>query len=232
MPDPITALAAGSKALSIASKAEKGISFARKLYVEYLEKKQQEWWDCVVRMYEGRHIEETKDDIESRLHDLDSRDRALKVISHSHKSLMDAIDDSVLPALAAITAEYIALDRGPDGFYRGVCRTLCDLSFEEFEDLKKLTISVENVIDDLEREYGSIAAIGLKFGGEIEGIKADGISENGKPTSSRTISQVGHFMRLMHLIRSNGLGSEYQLWGGQLIQIRSVDLRHLGRLIR
>lgn len=94
--------------------------------------------------------------------DLQEREQLLKIFSFSYRTLLDAVDERILPSLAKLTAKYLEkidpkfskpltpsdlhITRGVDGFFRGTCRTLTDLTYEEYQCLVGMIREVASLI--------------------------------------------------------------------------------------
>lgn len=230
MADPVTAGA-------IVKVASTGFSIAkiartlREQYIQHLAAKEEEFWQKIVSMYQAREPGVTEAEIEHRLHKLDKRENFLKAIMQSYRSLMESLDDSILPPLATITAEYLALGRAPDGFYRGTCRLLADLSFEEFESLKQIISSAVGALDQIVEGYGAVTEIGIGENLSDGKLKIDAVSLSGKPTTAIFISTVRQYTRLLQLLNVNGLAQNVSVWGGQQARINAQVLRKLDEVL-
>lgn len=230
MSDPVTAGAIIKVASTGGSIAKMAVSIATG-FSEYKAKKEKEWWESVVSNFQGRSVGETEAEVERRLHDLATRENALKAMSLSWRYLLESVDDSVLPALAAITAEYLALDKLPDAFYRDVCRTLSDLSYLEFMDLKQLCTGLVGILSKLEERGISVQQFSIRRDNESGMIEARAVGGSGAPTTAERMPWVDSYGRLLQMLNSYGIGHPSTGWGGQLLSFLPETLRHLDKMI-
>jgi hypothetical protein len=61
-----------------------------------------------------------------------------KVIAASVRTLLEGLDDALVPALAALAAEYLRERKPADDFFRAVARTLADLDKVGLTDLRSV----------------------------------------------------------------------------------------------
>ena len=230
MSDPITAGAILKVASTGSSVARMVLSIATG-FKNYKEKKETEWWESVVRNFQAQSNKLSQEEVESRLHDLAARENALKAMSLSWRYLLESVDDSVLPALACITAEYLASEQLPDAFYRGVCRTLSDLSHKEFVDLQQLCTELVGVCKPMEDNCIALKQICIRRESETGNLEARGVGENGAPTTAQNKPWVESYGRLLKVLETYGIGSSSPAWGGSLTSLTPETLRHLDKII-
>lgn len=229
MSDPITAGAIFKVASTGSSLAKMALSIATG-FKSYKEKKENEWWESVVRNFQAQSIAMSQEEVEHRLHDLATRENALKAMSLSWRYLLESVDDSVLPALASITAEYLAFDKLPDAFYRGVCRTLSDLSHKEFMDLKQLCTGLVGICNTMEATCASLKQISIRPDNQGK-LEARGVGENGSPTPAQHTPWVDSYGRLLQMLDTYGIGSHSAGWGGSHTSLAPEALRHLDKIV-
>lgn len=132
---------------------------------KYKDEKTQEFFNAIIKNFRdgALSMEEFEDMLNRCLNSsLEKRDRLLKLLLFSYRSLLDSVDDRVLPALARLTALYLEklsdenllhAQVAVDSFYRGSCRLLSDLSGDEFEELKLLAKYIKDAPDDTTELY-------------------------------------------------------------------------------
>lgn len=92
---------------------------------------------------------------------MEAREQFLKVVTQATHTLLESIDDRILPALGRLTAEYLEkinkaffdpleksnhhLMKGVDPYFRGMCRLLKDLMYEEYEALRTMIKEMVNI---------------------------------------------------------------------------------------
>jgi hypothetical protein len=150
------------------------------------------WWERMAHAFSG-------EDLQGFVRDrLENDPAARNALFESLRNLSNALDDSVVPALADLTAEYLREHKPADAFFRGVQRVLSDLTAGEFESLRDLMVAV--------------AAIPVSK-------RTITLSQHGDPklvhysTSHRRepIGSFGpHTQRIFHLLKVNGLGADFQ----------------------
>lgn len=224
MSDPVT--------IASLAKLKDGIDLVEmlsKLYHNYRNNKEKEWWEAVGRFYQGRSIGETREDIETRLHNLDSRERALKVILQSYRSLMDSIDDSVLPALAAITANYLSKDKQPDFFFRGICRMLGDMSHGEYVTLKEI---VSDALQRIEQHSADneITKIQWWLNTAHDVLRVQLISSDKTDENCRGVFE--NYERVMYLLYHNNLVERPTIFGGTAFMMHVPIMRNLNAFLK
>ncbi|OJH33994.1 hypothetical protein BON30_45935 [Cystobacter ferrugineus] len=136
-----------------------------------------------------------------------------EVVLENLRSLDEALDDAVVPALARLMRMYVTESRRADAFFRGVRRLLSDLTGDEYADLCSLIrwaveLASYGNQDVVELEYvmrdGATAPtlLGRQSGPTPPGFVV------GKPPPSETMGEMPSAQRLFHLLRVNGLGFE------------------------
>lgn len=69
-------------------------------------------------------------------------EKAKAVFLQTVRAAEGSVDESVYPALAMLMREYVREGRSADGFFRGVSRTLQDLSADEYKGLRAIVLGV------------------------------------------------------------------------------------------
>lgn len=164
---------------------------------------------------------------------IEAREQFLKVITQASHTLLESIDDRILPALGKLTAEYIErinkaffdpleksnhhLMKGVDPYFRGMCRLLKDLMYEEYEALR--TMVREMVTISSSPDYASSDTLQLNLTRPIAAEHADHEVGMVNPVESRKLN-IRHYdwltinestaYRLFSLLKLNGLGMDAQ----------------------
>lgn len=94
------------------------------------------WWKAVCERL-GEDPEAVRNEAEARADDPETA----KVIAQSARELLNALDDAVVPALAALTAEYIKERKPADSFFRGFSRVLSEISANQLDILKTFVVN-------------------------------------------------------------------------------------------
>lgn len=69
-------------------------------------------------------------------------DVAKEVFLQSVRAAEAAVEEAVYPALAMLMREYVREGKRADGFFRGISRTLQDVSADEYESLRAIVVGV------------------------------------------------------------------------------------------
>ena len=228
MPDPIT-LTTVAKAGITATKAFRVI---REQYDNYLARRYNDWWEKIIQQYQIHAHSESEQDVEQRLHNLGERDSSLRVLSQSTKYLLESIDDSVLPPLAMLTAEYLATDKNPDRFFRGMCRSLSDMDFTDLQGLRTLLSSIFTGSKELGEEVGEITRVKVLRDEQTEKVKATFIFERLQRTHELTLSDITPFDNITSIITRHGLASIPNIFGGYTVfEMLWLDFQRMGTII-
>lgn len=132
------------------------------------------------------------------------------------RSLLDALDDAVAPAIGAITGEYLAAERQPDRFFRGFTRAVGDLDKAELAALKVLVRDViAAAAREPEAERPRSVSIVAKRGRNLTVYRwptePSGHTDSGEgdPPFVELVSlPTEHDRRLLQLLLTSGLGEE------------------------
>lgn len=116
-----------------------------------------------------------------------------QTVYESFRRMMDAVDQSVVPALGSLAGLYTSQDKKPDGFFRGLGRLLCDLEAGELEQLKRILL---------------LAQEGFRSGPEV-GISIDHNGQLVAFARGRLVYEpkvIPDAVRLFMLLKREGLG--------------------------
>jgi hypothetical protein len=119
---------------------------AAKVLASSLIRKALEWsdaraerrWLAYATEYVGGQDVEDPTYAEAVLHATSDDPRVQELVLESARVIAEALADSVVPAMARLTRCYANKRRSADRFFRGMRRTLTDLSEDEFRDLRDL----------------------------------------------------------------------------------------------
>lgn len=224
--DPRDALARAA----VAGSAVTLLSTAKALWSDWMDARQEQW---LRHLIEKVSPDDLKDIVENQIkHD----PRKKSAILESLRALSQALDDAVIPALAALTAEYIRDDKAADGFFRGITRLLSDISAEELDSLRSLV----RALMDADYKGPSLEVHYLPatpgYSGEAPDavrLKLPGPSENGQPVYEALKARVPHGMRLFHLLKTYNIGRDnpggfYDITSGP--QVLRIDMDVVRRL--
>jgi hypothetical protein len=89
------------------------------------------------------------EDIEARLHaELLTDPHLAQTVWSAVRAVLEVLDDSVVPTLGALAAEYREQKKPADSFFRGVAGILAGLSADEFVALKELVAACDRFEKD------------------------------------------------------------------------------------
>jgi hypothetical protein len=179
----------------------------------------------------GATIDEVKGIFESR-----AADPAVhEAVFESVRRLLDACAPDVAEPLGALLATYLADNRAPDRFFRGVARTLADVSSESYADLRRIIGAAvaqidEHGLDEISLTWGMAVASQEKVlklvRSETEGVDLHDLHEP---------DQIVHLLRQHRLasVRTDGAvwSSPEHNWTEQLV-MSADDVRAVWRLVR
>jgi hypothetical protein len=147
--------------------------------------------------------------IRRKLEDEPVRDALLEAM----RAALEAMSDDVMPALGGLIREYAKVDRRADGFFRGCCRLLQDVSAEEYQALRLIVNGIAKRYADKRYAVFREAAVRLRGdyarsrrdhdNGDHGGIVVGDFISTKVPDCPREQA-----MRLFHLLAINGLATE------------------------
>lgn len=214
-------------ALSNTKKAVEVFQKLQNAYENYREGHERQWWNKVLEKYPGSNPEEVAAEVESRFHKLETREGALKAVWHSYKTFMESVDDCVLPALASLTANYLALSKQPDFFFRGVCRILCEVNHREYESLKAILLDAVVRL----KQYGApVTKIKWWYDTANDSLKISLLLPNAPKVETRPVFE--NYERVMYLMDHNGLAERPPTVGGVSFAINVPLLNELYAVVK
>jgi len=191
-------------------------------------RRMESWWDQVVR----RHGH-AGDDVRLLLEGTDAP-YLDETIVESIRRLLEITDDAVVPGLGALAAEYIAAQRRPDRFFRGLARTLADLDADEYAGLRLMFSGLARV--ELPADLPKLKRLIVVSEGDVVEVKYEmtakqiaSLARDGAPRP--TLGKIPHGERLLHLLYVHELGSRPpDVFGGFGSQAVCVDVETVRRL--
>lgn len=105
----------------------------------------QRWWERATEPEDGQ----TQDAVWRYLEQNAGEPWVGETIAQATRSLLDALDESVVPVLGTLTRRYLRAERRPDRFFRDFSRFLADLSAEELAALRTVFDRAAPVIETL-----------------------------------------------------------------------------------
>lgn len=222
--------------------------------IQYREDKNRDFFNELLRSYRDGACspEEFEETIDAQISSMKSRDSFMRILSFSYKTLLDSVDDRVIPALARLTAEYMekvsnhddSHFKAPvDAFFRGSCRLLSDITGDEFIELQKLCGSFAELPQNASFFYLDFTPGPIKFydpsGVPNAGLTLHWLETGFVAVKSHSIAHAGqfeHIERLTHLLATNGFQSEPPdpigkvLYGKFLIWLNAETAKRLARI--
>lgn len=130
-----------------------------------------------------------------------------EVLIETVRSVGEALDGAVVPALARLARRYKASGNRPDAFFRGMRRVLSDLDAEEFEALKLLVDKVLAIDLGESRDQVVLERAALEPGGtpQLSFVRPGPRSVDNERIG---IGDVPRALRLFHLLKTNDLGTD------------------------
>ncbi len=203
------------------------------------------WWKELIRQLVAGGAG-AADDVERQVAAKLLDDETIQdVVAEGVRGAVDALDPSVLPALARVTAVYCAQGKRPDPFLREVVRLLRELSAEDLGSLRSLAVQVS--APDLPAHFKLHAMLvqgdtpRIPFASLIDGVGLEVFAvwfeATGKPEGPtevrRPFAQIARPYRLFRLLRAHGFAMEG--FGGLLDthagpDVVSVDRETLERI--
>jgi hypothetical protein len=128
--------ASGALALGAVAAMPQTLSTMVRFALGYKEQQAARWWHAVVHGPQPSDV--TPEEIAGRIYDGKDKPYVRETILQSVRALWDSLDDRAVEPLAVLARRYLRESRPPDGFFRGACRVLMELSAADFDDLKSL----------------------------------------------------------------------------------------------
>lgn len=173
---------------------------------------------------------ESADDVTQRFHAALLDESAQTAIRDALRALENVIDPSVLPALGALTREYTEGSRRVDDFFRGVARTLQELSADEFVSLQVLTTAIAAHPRAAPHLDLNVMPPHDGTGEQIAFLK-EGCS-SGEPGAWEYIPGVANPRRLVHLLLTNGIAAYSDTIGpGASMTVAKMKAARIAKLI-
>jgi hypothetical protein len=216
---------------AIAGSAVTVLSTAKAWWNELIDARQEQWWQHVAKNVPP---DDLSDIVEHQIHQ-DPRKKS--AILESLRALSQALDDAVIPALAALTAEYLREGKSPDAFFRGTARLLTDISAEELNSLRSFVRAL------IEAEYKGpsfeVHYLPTGYDGkDIVRLKLPNPDEKGQPMYEVLKATMPYGLRLFSLLKTQHLGRDnlsgfYDVASGpQVLWIERDVVYRLGGLLK
>lgn len=177
-------------------------------YRHRMQNRAQKLWEKIVANSASKSEEEIANEI--NLHA--DEPYIYETIVQSVQKLLEAADDSVVPSLGVLAAEYLREEKRPDSFFRGLSQLLCDLSNEEFTDFQELIAvfySAPVVSEAIEAHISLKLYEGPGNNTLYLGIRKDtGITPSGFQSDFLWYEPIAHMQRLFHLLKSHHLAQD------------------------
>lgn len=158
-----------------------------------------------------------------RLEEHADEDWAQSAVYESLRSVLDALDDAVIPALGLLCREYLLERKKADRFCRGFCRLLAELSMEEFADFRLL---LRMMIDEAGLDEKQRPALGIHVSGDADEVGIYGHGMASSTTRLRERKVVRNIRWLAHLLIQHQFGGQD---GHTIILTGDVYLTHVNR---
>ncbi len=188
-----------------------GIAQASSLVLDAFAARQQARGARMLRAAFDAPEEEFPKIISEKLKNEQVRDALLEAM----RTALEAMADEVMPALGGLIREYEKESRRADGFFRGCCRLLQDLSAEEFASFVALINRIDKAPwNDQSEARGSFAHSREEWASAAEGAPVNQpfliLSSSGLSEGGRSLAAVGsdpaHGSRLFHLLDRENFG--------------------------
>lgn len=179
------------------------------------------WWESVVTA-SGSTPEATAERIRARLDEPAVGETILQAV----RRLEDFVDDAAIPALGALTAEYLREDRKPDAFFRGTVRVLSDCDAVDIAALRY-------VVEVASGRSGSDRAL-VVFGITID-PQARPFMRKGRDSSMNRHAYLDRegldARRVIRLLENNGLADDSPIHGGVAVELSADTIERLARVL-
>jgi hypothetical protein len=217
-----TAATTGSTALSVGASASASIAWAAGgaagggiagMALNWLATRRRRRWERWIDGYVNAAPPIDLDEVEAHLHAKGDDPVVQEVVLEGVRAIDEALADVVVPALARLTRQYVADGRSADGFFRGVRRTLSDLTNEEFAALVSLlrrvaTLDIASSAQEVELHY---VPTENPHGYQLDYLRPLPKAERTKRGTVNEWALIGPqhcASRLFHLLKTNGLGRD------------------------
>lgn len=176
------------------------------------------------------------------------------VVMESIRSLLNAIDDAVVPMLAALSKEYIDQGRSADRFLRGASKMFADCEKDDLDALRRVFKEVDDLameddkrVELIPRPFSSIEGFAVPAAYDMDELDdrrdhADSIdaiflrvpapaTAPVPPTRDISPTRMTEPLRVIHLLVNNGLARVVSLWGTDGASMVMGDARRLARAL-
>ena len=204
------AVAGASTPAIVATGGVVGVAGVLKLAVGAIsrrnERRSLKWWNALVKNSRGRSPVEVEEAIAARM----DEPAVHETVAQSVRTMLEAVDEAVVPILGSLAAEYLGDGRKPDWFFRGLARVLCDLDEDELTGLRGLVAALSEEPAEPER------LMSLKIIGRRGRLDVGLLRTPGNPDPEKAYAWLGavpHAMRIFYLLKINGLARDVPTGG-------------------
>lgn len=185
------------------------LAYATTRLAERRERRWGRWIEAYIRA--DPSVDEAE--VEAHLHAKGDDPLVQEVVLEGVRAIDEALVDIVVPALARLTRQYVTTGRQADGFFRGVRRTLTDLTSEEYAALLGLlqrleALDVATSQPDVHLHYRATAEQPIPQLHYMRPYSEEERKRRSTFNEAVPMGQLDHFLRLFHLLKTNGLGRD------------------------
>jgi len=197
-----TALIAGAGApvvvaAGVLATAPIAIEALQKYWTNRQQRRLEEFWEKFVHTYQQLGFDAAALEIDATA----DESGAQESIIEAFRRVSDAYNDAAVAPLALLTAEYAAIDRRPDRFFRGFGAILSDITIEEYADFRRMLEETSKVgipaswfeLHESFEDNVACLLVCLKIDGQKKSLK---------------LGQYTHLKTIFALLKQNGLGLE------------------------
>ncbi len=209
----VAALATASgTALAVAGAAAAAPYVVGKAIVWVIERnnvRMTKWFEAISNKF-GNEPDRVRERIESKF--LHEGDRTSATVLESADVLLRAVDDALVPAIGALTAEYLQGGCAPDAFFRGALRVLGELTASEAGEFSGFLDAcayaheeqLEVIIEPGEKDVSHAISDGRDFKLTVQAFRGD---RSADPPATISIASAAA-MRFFYLLKTHGLARD------------------------
>ncbi len=155
-----------------------------------------------------------------------------RTVYETMRSLNEALDDAVVPALGRLLGKYVAGGQTPDRFFRGCSRFLAELSASEFLALQQLVEAVLHVASWADHDQREIE-IQTDTEGWIGFIVVGILGDKEINDSTKRVVSIPDALEVSRSMKNHQLASDGHIRSGLTlggIHLASIEIRMAKRL--
>lgn len=157
MIDIFSAVTAGKEFVDVLQELRQGSDWTRK-------RREEQFWKYLRDRADEFSTKETAQQFADRISDLKYREQLHGILFSNWRTLMEAIDESIIPYIAAMTLEYLNSGRPVDRFFKSFSRMLSEMTFADLTAFKSLVLFSIEALKNKQQKIPTTEIIELHLG--------------------------------------------------------------------